>query len=138
MELTPPAVSRVANSSLGMLGVLGSTTYGLEAGGVSGRVGAGLAVLGFAWLAVRGYQLGVSCASGQVTVRGFFRTRVILREAITEVTAFPALRWTSAGGRRHWTPMSALMIADGEWAGISRSKRADIARLRRWVRGTRH
>lgn len=137
MELSPPAVSRVANSSPGILGVLGSVAYGVEAGGVSGRVGAGLAGLGFACLAVRGYRLGVSCESGRATVRGFFRSRVIPREAITEVTAFPALRWTSAGGRRHWTPVGALMIDNGEWAGIMRSKRAGIAKLRRWVKVAR-
>ncbi|MFI0966283.1 hypothetical protein ACH4S8_33545 [Streptomyces sp. NPDC021080] len=92
------------------------------------------AVTGLAVLAVRGYRLGVTYEHTRITVRGYLRTRVIDRERITEVTDFPALRWTTHDGRRRWTPLTAFLTNSGEFAATRTDKERSVERLRQWVR----
>lgn len=137
MELLPPLAARLANGCLGALGTAASAAYAAGAEGASALAAAGAVALGSGWLAVRGYRLRVVCADGRVTVHGFLRTRVIPRAAVSEVTDLPAVKWTTASGRRRWTPVTALIGFSGELPGIARDKRRGLAELRRWVRRTR-
>jgi hypothetical protein len=68
-----------------------------------------------------------------VTVRGYLRTRVIPRDSITEITDFPAVRWTAPNGRKRWTPISALMTSSREPVRITEAKEDALAQLRQWV-----
>ncbi|GAA3794344.1 hypothetical protein ACFS5L_37450 [Streptomyces phyllanthi] len=134
MELSPSLWNRVANSGLGVVPGVVSVLYWAQAGDGLRRLAAGVAVVGCAVLAVRGCRLGASCAGGKLTVRGYLRTRVIPRASITEITDFPAVRWTTGTGCTRWTPITAFATAAGETAGSRGSKERSIASIRRWAR----
>lgn len=93
-----------------------------------------LAVVGFVVIAVRRYRLGVRCRQTTLVVRGYLRTRVIARENITGITDFPAVRWTTHGGRRRWTPITAFMTSTGEISASQIHKERALGTLRRWAR----
>ncbi|GGW14638.1 hypothetical protein GCM10018980_63810 [Streptomyces capoamus] len=134
MELAPLMPNRLANSVLGVGPAVGGVVYAVQADGMLARVAACLAVTGFVVLAVRGYRLGVTCLPTALVVRGYLRTRVIARESITGITDFPAVRWTTRGGRRRWTPLTALMTSAGEVSGMRVQKERALGQLRRWAR----
>lgn len=98
VELSPSMLNRLANSSLGAVPAVAAGAYASQAGSGFSRLAACFAVMGFAILAVRGYRLGVTCERGRLSIRGYLRTRVIARECITEITDFPAVRWTARKG----------------------------------------
>ncbi|MET9654981.1 hypothetical protein ABZZ44_32550 [Streptomyces sp. NPDC006460] len=135
MELRPIAVNRVAHAGLGIVPGVLAVGEGVGATGAADRVTAGVIAALCAVLGVRGYRLGVRCAAGRLTVRGWFWTRTIERHRVTEITGFPAVRWTAPSGRRRWTPVTAFMSDGGELAVVRRSKRDNRAALRRWAAG---
>ncbi|WP_406835725.1 hypothetical protein ACICHK_04150 [Streptomyces sp. AHU1] len=135
MELSPSALNRLANSSLGILPAVVGIAYAAQADGGVPRLAAGLSVIGFVVLAVRGHRLGTTCEHARITVRGYLRTRVIDRERITEITDFPAVRWTARNGRRRWTPLVAFMTDPGGESSATRPrKERAVGRLREWAR----
>lgn len=103
MELSPAMLNRLANGSLGAVPAAAAVAYVAQASSGFSRLMACFAVIGFAILAVRGYRLGVTCERGRLSIRGYLRTRVITRECITEITDFPAVRWTARKGGKRWT-----------------------------------
>lgn len=134
MELSPSTLNRLANSSLGAVPAVGGIAYGIQASDGFQRLVAWFAVIGLAFLAIRGYRLGVTCDNTKATIRGYLRTRVIEKERITGITDFPAVRWTTRTGRRRWTPITALMTSPSETAGTRLSKERNTAKLRRWAK----
>ncbi|CAM5471966.1 hypothetical protein [Streptomyces aurantiogriseus] len=135
MELSPSALNRLANSSLGATPAVVGIAYAAQASTGIERLAACFAVSGFAILAVRGYRLGVTCEHSRMVVRGLVRTRVIARERITEITDFPAVRWTTQAGKTQWTPITALVTSSGEMSATRLHKERAIGKLRRWARG---
>ncbi len=133
MQLSPTALNRAANSTLGAVPACASAAYGAQATEVFPRLAACFVVAVCTVLSVRGYRLGVTCDSTRVTVRGYLHTRVIMREHITEVTDFPAIRWTARTGRSRWTPVTAFMTSPSETAGPRLSKNNNTTKLRRWA-----
>ncbi|WP_369143896.1 hypothetical protein [Streptomyces sp. R44] len=131
--LLPTLANRVANTTLGLASALGCVQYGVEAGTGWQRAAAMVALLGCGTLAVRGYRAGVRCEAERLVVRGYVWTRVIPRAAVTGVTDFPAVRWTSPRGRSRWTPVAVFSTLSGETAGVRARKRSNTARLRRWA-----
>ncbi|MGW8767823.1 hypothetical protein ACWGN5_35665 [Streptomyces sp. NPDC055815] len=131
--LVPTFANRVANTALGVAPGLGCIQYGVEAGTGWQQAAAVVALLAFGTLAVRGYRAGVRCEAERLVVRGYVWTRVIPRAAVTGVTDLPAVRWTSPGGRRRWTPVTVFTTLSGETAGVRARKRSNTARLRRWA-----
>ena len=109
MELSPSTLGRLANSGLGAVPAVAGVAYAAQASTSFARLAACFAVVGFAVLAVRGYQLGVVCEHSRMVVRGYLCTRVISRERITGITDFPAVRWTAHTGGKRWTPITAFM-----------------------------
>lgn len=85
-------------------------------------------------LAWRGYRMGAETRGSSVTVWGLLRTRVIAREAISEVTDFPAIVWTDAVGRSHWSPVLAFQTPPRALSGIAEHHAACVKRLRQWAR----
>ncbi|WP_238431445.1 hypothetical protein [Streptomyces cavernae] len=134
VDLSPPVLNRLANSSLGWVPMVACVAYGEQTGEAFPRAAAGAALLVFAVLAVRGYRLGLSWDTGTLIVRGYLRTRVIPRGSVTAVTDFPAVRWTTRTGRARWTPVVVLMTATAELAGIRDWKERSVRDLRRWAR----
>ncbi|MGW8359970.1 hypothetical protein ACWGK1_05270 [Streptomyces wedmorensis] len=132
-ELVPAPVNRVANTVPGLAAGLGCVAYGAGAGTGWERAAAVAVLLGCAALALRGYRAGVRCEAERLVVRGYLWTRVIPRAAVTGVTDLPAVRWTSPGGRRRWTPVTAFAAASGEIGATRARKREGTARLRRWA-----
>ncbi|MFI8290774.1 hypothetical protein ACIGBL_16755 [Streptomyces sp. NPDC085614] len=135
MELRPTAVNRAANAGLGLVPGVLACVEGVRATGAADRATAGVIAALCAVIAVRGYRVGVRCAAGRLTVRGWLWTRTIERDRITAVTGFPAVRWTAPSGRRRWTPVGAFVGNEGELAGVRRRKRDNRAALRRWAAG---
>ncbi|MER5205319.1 hypothetical protein [Streptomyces sp. NPDC002825] len=134
----PTPVNRAANALPGLVPGVGSLVYGAGAGTAGEWAVALAAVLACATLAVRGYRAGVRCETERLVVRGFLWTRVIPRTAVTGVSGLPAVRWTTAGGRRRWTPVWAFAVVSEETGGTRSRKRSNTARLRRWAaRGQR-
>lgn len=134
MQLSPTPLNRLANSCLGVVPAVAGIAYAAQADHAVSRLAAGLAVIAFAVLAVRGYRLGVTCEHARMTVRGYLRTRVIDREHISEVTDFPAVRWTDRTGRARWTPLVAFRTSPGEFPATRLRKERAVSRLRRWAR----
>ncbi|MFJ9569995.1 hypothetical protein [Streptomyces bacillaris] len=134
MQLSPTPLNRLANSCLGVVPAVAGIAYVVQADHGVLRFAAGLAVIAFAVLAVRGYRLGVTCEHARMTVRGYLRTRVIDRERISEVTDFPAVRWTAPSGRQRWTPLAALRTSPGEFPATRLHKERAVSKLRRWAR----
>lgn len=132
-ELVPTLVNRLANTLPGLAPGAGLLVYGAADGTGWGRASAVAAALACLVLAVRGFRAGVRCEARRLVVRGFVRTRVIPRAAVTGVTDFPAVRWTTPGGRRRWTPVTAFVEASEEAGGTRSRKRSNTVRLRRWA-----
>ncbi|MFB8124077.1 hypothetical protein ACFVG1_01575 [Streptomyces bacillaris] len=133
MQLSPTPLNRLANSCLGVVPAVAGIAYAVQADHGVLRLAAGLVVIAFAVLAVRGYRLGVTCEHARMTVRGYLRTRVIDRERISEVTDFSAVRWTDRTGRKRWTPLLALRTSPAEFPAIRLHKERAVSRLRRWA-----
>lgn len=134
MEQSPTTLNRLANSGLGAVPAVACIAYATQADTAVARLAAGLAVIGFAVLAVRGYRLGVTCEHSRLVIRGYLRTRVIDRERIMEITDFPAVRWTVRNGRKRWTPLTAFMTSPGEISATRLHKDRAIGKLRQWAR----
>lgn len=133
MELSPPLSNRLGNACLGAVPAVGAVAYLAQADTGFARLMACFAVIGFAVLSVRGYRLGVTCERGTLSIRGNLRTRVIARECVTQITDFPAVRWTARNGGRRWTPITAFMTSPSE-ASATRLHKAHATReLRRWA-----
>ncbi|MGW5775244.1 hypothetical protein [Streptomyces sp. NPDC003863] len=126
----PTSANRAANALPGLVPGAGFLVYGAEAGTAGEWAAALAAVLACGILAGRGYRAGVRCEAERLVVRGFVRTRVIPRAAVTD---FPAVRWTTPGGRRRWTPVTVFVETTEEKEGTRSRKRANTARLRRWA-----
>lgn len=134
MELSPSPLNRIANSCLGAIPAVVGVAYATQASDGSARLVAWAAVIGLVFIAVRGYRLGVTCDNSKATIRGYVRTRVIMREHITAVSDLPAIRWTTGTGRKRWTPITAFMTSPSETTGTRLSKERITAKLRRWAR----
>ncbi|QCW77441.1 hypothetical protein EQG64_07965 [Streptomyces sp. S6] len=130
MQLSPTPLNRLANSCLGVVPAVAGIVYAVQADRGVLRLAAGLAVIAFCVLTVR----GVTCEHARMTVRGYLRTRVIDRERISEVTDFPAVRWTDHTGRARWTPLVAFRTSPGEFPATRLRKERAVSKLRRWAR----
>ncbi|MET7476009.1 hypothetical protein ABZT17_16800 [Streptomyces sp. NPDC005648] len=128
----------MANSGLGGVPAVVSVLFTAQASAVYSRLAGCLALLVCLVVAVRGYRLSVSCDDTDLTVRGFLRTRTIPRSGITEITDFPAVRWTDSSGRGHWSPLWVLRTSSRESARTTESKDRGVAALRRWLRRRHH
>jgi hypothetical protein len=126
-------LNRLANSSLGAVPAVTAVAYVAQASSGFARLMACFVVIGFAILAVRGYRLGVTCERGRLTIRGYLRTRVITRECITEITDFPAVRWTARKGGKRWTPITGFMTSPSEASATRLHKAHATRKLRRWA-----
>lgn len=134
MDLSPSTLNRLGNSILGVVPAVVSIAYTAQADRGMLRLVGSLAVIGFGVLAVRGYRLGVTYEHSRMMVRGYLRTRVIDRERISEITDFPAVRWTARNGRKRWTPLTVFMTSPGEFSATRLPKERAISRLRQWAR----
>ena len=106
MLLRPMPITRIANSSPGLVLALFAMVALLGGTGVQRLLGA--AVLPGLWLAVRGGQASAETKSGTLVVRGYLRTRVIPRSAIVELGDDAIVVWIDGAGRRHRTPISVF------------------------------
>ncbi|MGY1499613.1 hypothetical protein ACW4TU_24045 [Streptomyces sp. QTS52] len=111
-----------------------SIIYEAQATAVYPRLTACLVLFVSVIIAVRGYRLSVSCKDTELTVRGYLRTRTTPRSSITEITDFPAVRWTDSGGRGRWSPLWVFHIGPHETARMTAAKHRNLAALRRWLR----
>ncbi|MDX3071195.1 hypothetical protein [Streptomyces sp. MI02-7b] len=125
---------RLASGFLGAFPLAPCLAFATEANTPAAWLATGPAMIGFAALAVRGYRLGVTHEHSRVVIRGYLRTRVIERARITQITDFPAVRWTAGNGRRRWTPLTALMTSPGEMAASRLRKERALKKLRAWAR----
>jgi hypothetical protein len=136
MDLRPLPITRVASVLPGCV-VIGLGVERFEVSNDQHVVAAGLLAIVGVILAVRGYGLGAQYDDEALTIRGMFRTRKIRRSDIREITAFPAVRWSSASGRRLWTPI----VAFAEWGmvipAVARRNEEAIEELERWLRKRR-
>jgi len=130
--LLPQPVNRVANAMPGAaLAALGIATLLHGTGlGKAGGVGIPLGIL----LAFRGFRMGAETRSGSVIIWGMLRTRVIPRNAIAEITDFPAVVWTNPVGNRRWSPLLAFQTPSRALTGIAEHHVACVQRLRKWAR----
>ena len=133
MEQSLATQNRLANSGLGAVPAVVCSVYLAQANTAVAQLAASLAVIGFAVLAVRGYRLGVTYEHSRLIIRGYLRTRVIERGRITQITDFPAVRWTARNGRKRWTPVTAFMTSPGERPATRLRKDRAMRKLRQWV-----
>ncbi|MDX5565470.1 hypothetical protein PYK79_22255 [Streptomyces sp. ID05-04B] len=133
MELSLSRLNRLANGSLGAIPAVGAVAYAVQASDDLPRFAACLALIGSAVISVRGYRLGVTCQHTTMVIRGYLRTRVIAREHVTQITSFPAVRWTTRKGRTRWTPIMALVMTARESPATRLQKDHATRKLRRWA-----
>jgi hypothetical protein len=136
MHLKPLLVTRVANVLPGLiLGALG-VGFWLDRSDRTPHallvVGVGLSAALGLYLAVRGYRQGAKYGPDGIEVRGLLRTRRIAKARITEITDFPAVRWTAASGRARWTPIFAFFGLEQMAPFVERHNAACIERLQNW------
>ncbi|MEU7382606.1 hypothetical protein AB0A91_21940 [Streptomyces sp. NPDC042207] len=134
MEQSTSTPNRLANSGLGAVPAVVRLAYATQADTAIARLAAGLGVIGFAALTVRGYRLSVTYEHSRLVIHGYLRTRVIDRKRITEITDFPAVRWTARNGRKRWPPLTAFMTSPGEISATRLQKDRVIRKLRQWAR----
>lgn len=133
MELSATRPNRLANGCLGAVPAAACIAYATQATTPLPRLVACVLAVVSALLAGRGYRLGVTCSAGRLTVRGYLRTRVIPRERVVAVTAFPGVRWVGPSGRARWTPVTAFVPSPGENTAARERKESAVAWLRRWA-----
>jgi hypothetical protein len=132
--LRPLLMTRVANTVPGAAVVL---IGGLNLDSTnSSLVGAAalVAVFAGAILGYRGFQLGIDCSADPIVVHGFLRNRKIQRNAVIEVTYFPALRWRDQRTRLRWTPIVAFAELGPVLPAVARHNEASVERLRGLLR----
>ncbi|MFF4059383.1 hypothetical protein ACFYZ8_21940 [Streptomyces sp. NPDC001668] len=134
VELAPSRWGRLANSGLGVVPAAGSLVCTAQAPGAYPRLAGCTVLLVCVVIAVRGYRLGVLCRDAELTVRGYLWTRTILRGSITEITGFPAVRWTDSRGRGRWSPLWVFHTSSREPARTTAAKERNTEALRRWLR----
>ncbi|MFJ4847825.1 MULTISPECIES: hypothetical protein [unclassified Streptomyces] len=134
MEPSLSTPNRLANGGLGAVPAVAALVYATQAGGTLSRLVATAAAIAFAVLAVRGYRLDVTYAHTRMVVRGYLRTRTVDRARVTDITDFPAVRWTAHNGRSRWTPLTALMTSPGGTSATRLRKERALVRLRQWPR----
>lgn len=138
VRLEPLPVTRVANAALGALVAVTGVFLVVDAAlpDLARLAGVLVAAAGVV-LAVRGWRLGVMCERGEVAVRGLLRTPTIPRDAVIELTDFPALRWRSTGPLPGWTPIVAFLGSPRVLPRIERHNDEQLRRLRRWLKRRR-
>ncbi|MFF7279552.1 hypothetical protein [Streptomyces griseorubiginosus] len=134
VEPAPSKWGRLANSGLGVVPAAGSLVYTAQASDVYPRLAGCTVLVVCVVIAVRGYRLGVSCRDAELTVRGYLWTRTIPRGSITEITGFPAVRWTDSRGRGRWSPLWAFHTSSREPTRTTAAKAQSTEALRRWLR----
>jgi len=136
MNLKPLLVTRVANVVPGLLfGALGVGFWAARSDRTPHAllvVGVGLSAALGLYLAVRGYRQGVEYGPAGIEVRGLLRTRRIDIARITEITDFPAVRWTATSGRARWTPIFAFFGLEQMAPFVERHNASCIERLQNW------
>jgi hypothetical protein len=93
-----------------------------------------IGAVALAYVFVRGAVMGVVLEDDHIVVRGLLYSRRIPISSITSVTYLPAVKWKSASGRSHWTPVSALMAAPRNTDASVNKMLASADDLRFWVR----
>lgn len=89
-------------------------------------------------LAIRVPQMEVLLFEDHVRLVGFFRSTVIPRASIQEVTAYPSIVWTDASGRTRYTVVTALFVDRSRaepGAKVVALMEERIAILREWATG---
>jgi hypothetical protein len=96
-------------------------------------IGVGLVSLAVAaYIGLFGWRLGVVVDDEGIEVHGLFRNRRIARDEVTSITDFPAVRWKSADGKAHWTPIFAFTNIHRVMPLVDRHNEAAIALLQHW------
>ena len=132
MDLKPLLVNRVLNA-VGWLLIISLPIGALLESELSGKVlGAVLfGVLGV-FLAVRGYRAGASYGADEIVIRGFIYSRRIPKVRITQITEFPAVRWTREDGKARWSPIFAFYTGGQVIPSVERHNAVMIQRLQDW------
>jgi hypothetical protein len=101
-------VTRLANCAPGLLLLLPSVFAALASPVGVDTVIAGILAIPGVVVIVRGYRIGVTVTGDAVVIRNWFRSRTVERRSVLGLTYYPAVRWTSASGRKRWTPIMAF------------------------------
>jgi hypothetical protein len=129
-------VTRIANAALGLaLGALGMGFCLDRPGSPTGVplvAGAGVSAAAGLLIAIRGYRMGARYGPDGIEVRGYILSRRIEKKRITDITSFPAVRWTTAAGRRRWTPIIAFAGSAQTLPFVAKHNEACIDRLQNW------
>ncbi|ADB29428.1 hypothetical protein Kfla_0304 [Kribbella flavida DSM 17836] len=127
-------LSRVAQAGLWLVVGVGIVAALLDGAGARSWVPAVAVVVIAASgvLAVRAYRVGATYGPDGIEVRGYFRTRRIQRNQVTQVTDFPAVRWKDTNGKPRWTPISAFSGSSGQLRMIERHNAVCLALLQLW------
>ena len=83
---------------------------------------------------LRSFRAGVAVGD-DVEVRGYLWSRRVPRASVLGVTGFPSVVWRDAAGRRHRSPILALMANPRGMPRVERERDARVEQLRRLLRG---
>jgi len=106
VTLVPSVGRRALGAGTAASGAAGWTWLAAVSGGAA-QFGAAVVATASAWMALCLVRQSVTVTDSTVVVRGWLWSRRVPREAVTAVTGWPAIRWSS-GGRERWTPVHAL------------------------------
>ena len=132
-ELRPLMFTRIVQAALWVVIAALVVGYLIDSQGLE-PVGVVIALVVLAVgvvLAVRSYRMGVRYGPEGIEVHGLLLNRRIAKDQISKITNFPAVRWQSADGRSHWTPIFAF-AGYGQLAFSHRYNQFSILQLQTW------
>jgi hypothetical protein len=131
VRLSPTKQRKIVNALAATVAALGFAGVASWSAGPFIAVAAAVSVL-CAWLAICAMRQCVILTSSTITVRGWLWSRRVPRDAVTAVTDWPAIRWSS-GDRDRWTPVHAF-YRPGAGPRMTDHDRENLAYLRAAVR----
>lgn len=138
MELKPLLIARFGHAIFGVAIAAGSTNFWTAGAGELSYLLGGLGFTLGTIVAVRSFLMKVVLRDGVVEIRGWMWSRRIPRSAVVSVSEFPAVRWTdNTSGRARWSPVVWMMTGSRTLGFINRYNRAELKKLRKWVKPKR-
>src|SRR5436190_21898705 len=131
VRLSPTMHRKIVNALAAAVAAVGFVGVASWSTGPFVAVAAAVSVL-CAWMAVSAIRQCVILSSSTIIVRGWLWSRRVPRDAVTAITDWPAIRWSS-GDRDRWSPVHAF-YRPGAGPRMTDHDRENLAYLRAAIR----
>ncbi|MFL6023978.1 MAG: hypothetical protein ACJ72O_11620 [Marmoricola sp.] len=136
MELKPLVIARFGHA-LGAVAFAAGASNLWGRGSSLGSIAAVVVISTCCVALVRAMLMKVVLNDDRIIIRGLLWSRHIPRAEVTSVSDFPAVRWTDQYGKSHWSPVLWMMTGSRTLGFINNYNRAELKKLRKWVKPKR-